>query len=157
MKLKNAYDDHNIASNETGLNCPEPTLTQQHDEHDANINNIVATYMKTGQLQGHNRPPLESDFEMITSMQDAMQLIIDARQAFMQQPAQVRSRFNNDPAAFVAFCSDDANKDEMLKMGLLSEEAMQKHKTEAEGRLALAAAEKAELERLRALHNAPKS
>ena len=36
----------------------------------------------------------------------------------MTMPADVRARFNNDPALFVDFCSDEANLDEMRKLGL---------------------------------------
>lgn len=124
-KLKNAYDDHSIASDETGLKCPEPTLTQQHDEHDANINNIVAMFLKTGELNTHSRPPLNTDFEGVNDFQDALNLIVEAKNAFMEQPAHVRARFNNDAAQFVDFCSNAENTAEMRKLGLLSKEAMQ--------------------------------
>lgn len=157
MKLKNTYDDHSIASRKTGLSCPDPTLTQQHDEHDANINNIVNTYMKTGEIQIHNKPPLTTDFEMITSVQDAMQLLVDARMAFMEQPANVRTRFNNDPAQFVEFCSNEDNRDDMRKMGLLSPEEEQRHKAIEEGKFRQAEANRVDAEAHRRAQEAPKS
>lgn len=151
MKLKNAYDDHSIASNATGLECKDPSKTQQHDEHDANINNIVATYMRTRTIEGHNKPPINSDFTMITSMQDAMQLIVDARESFMEQPAQVRAKFDNDPAKFVDFCSREENRDAMRQMGLLSEEEMARNQAKVAGMAALAEANRIDAERFRDL------
>lgn len=157
MKLKNTYDDHSIASDETGLECPEPTLTQQHDEHDSNINNIVATYMRTGELKTHNKPPLTEDFSMITSVQDAMDLLVEAKTAFMEQPANVRARFNNDPALFVEFCSDENNRDEMRKLGLLNDAEIARYNAELAGRAAIAEANQKDAEAYRKAQEGPKS
>lgn len=123
MKLKKSYDNFEPASDETGLDCQDPSLTQQHDEPGANINNIVNTYLRTGMVETHNLPPLQGDFSAAPDMQTAMNLGIEARLAFMEQPATVRKRFNNDPTEFVDFCSDPANMAEMNKLGLLNDEA----------------------------------
>ena len=135
MKLKSAYDNFDEESTASGLECKDESLTQQHDEADANINNIVRKYMQTGQIEQHKLPPLEGDFSNAPDMQTAMNLQLEAKQAFMEHPAEVRSRFNNDPAAFVAFCSDENNIEDMQKLGLLNEEANKR-------RVALAASEK---------------
>lgn len=127
MKLKASYDTFDEESDETGLYCPEESLTQQNQEADTNINNIVRRYTQTGELPVHTRPPLQEEFATVTTMQEAANLLIDAKHAFMEQPAAVRNRFNNDPAAFVEFCSNEENRDDMRKMGLMSDEEVNRH------------------------------
>lgn len=123
MKLKAAYDNFDEESNATGLKCADPSLTQQHDEPEANINNIVTRFLGTGTLETHRLPPLQGDFTEAPDMQTAMNLGIEARMAFMEQPAQIRSRFNNSAAEFVAFCSNPDNSEDMYRLGLLNDEA----------------------------------
>jgi phage internal scaffolding protein len=47
-----------------------------------------------------------------------------AQDSFLALPAKVRARFDNDPALFVDFASDEANRDELKALGLLREEAV---------------------------------
>jgi len=45
--------------------------------------------------------------------------IIEAQSLFDDLPSTLRTRFSNDPAAFLAYCQDDANRPEMEMLGLL--------------------------------------
>lgn len=111
------YDMHE-ASAETALVCPEETLTQQQFKDDADINILVERF-KLGYVPPQNaRMPLQGDFTGLTSFEDAMQQIRAAQETFNALPAKIRYRFHNDPAEFVAFCSDRDNLDEAVKMGL---------------------------------------
>lgn len=157
MKLKSAYDNFDEESTITGLECKDPTLTQQHDEPGANINNIVATYMKTGELPQRSMPPQVGDFTDAPDMQTALNLIVAAKDAFMEQPAEIRAKFHNDPSEFVEFCSNKENKEEMYKMGLLSNEATAAHKANLERLLREQQANQADAEAFRKAQNAPKS
>jgi phage internal scaffolding protein len=47
-----------------------------------------------------------------------------AQDSFLALPAKIRSRFGNDPALFVEFASDEANKDEMKALGLFRHETV---------------------------------
>jgi phage internal scaffolding protein len=38
---------------------------------------------------------------------------------FNDLPSSIRSRFGNDPAAFLDFVNDEGNADEMIKLGLI--------------------------------------
>lgn len=99
--------------------CKDESLTNQADAVDADINVIVKRYVRTGVLPVIERPPLDGDFsDSVTDYQSALALINRADDSFMSLSADVRKRFDNDPGAFVAFCSDPANLDEMRKMGL---------------------------------------
>lgn len=125
--LRTPYNyDTNQASDESGLHCKDKSLAQQHLAEETDINHIIETYTRTGILPTHNRPPLQGDFTTATSFQDALDLIVKAREAFQEQPAAVRARFGNDPAKFVEFCGDENNAEEMRKMGLMSDSYNQK-------------------------------
>jgi len=110
--------DTDKASLECGQRNDEPSLTIQSQKDDADINTIVRRFGLTGQLpQGVRVPALEGFVEAF-DYKSAMLAIIEADRSFMAMPAEVRSRFNNDPAAFVDFCADEANLDEMRRLGL---------------------------------------
>jgi hypothetical protein len=120
MKLRAGFGyDADAVSLETGLACPEDTLTQQHDKDEADINVLVRRFGITGELPQVTVTPVYSDFiEAVGDYHSAMNLIVQADQAFMELPAEVRLRFNNNAGAFVDFASDPDNLDEMREMGL---------------------------------------
>lgn len=145
--LRSTYNyDMNRAGDESGLKCEDPTKTQQHQAEETDINNIVNRYLKTGELPNRTIPPMQGDFTNAPNMQEAMDLVVRARVAFMEQPAEVRSRFENDPVKFVNFCSDEKNRDEMRKMGMWSPEANAAFKAEAEAKASEAEANKRDAE-----------
>lgn len=110
--------DPDMVSFETGLECLEPGRTQQHQAEEADINTIVRRFGVTGKLPENVRAPTYADFDEIVDFQSAQNAIIQARDSFMRMPAGIRARFDNDPGAFVDFCSDEANRDELVKLGL---------------------------------------
>lgn len=157
MKLKAAYDNFDAESDATGLECKDPSKAQQHEYDSTDINKIVARYTQTGELPQHNMPPLEEDFSEVTDMQTALNLIVEARMAFMEQPADVRAKFDNDPAKFVDFCSNDANYEDMRKMGLLNQEAVNRHIQEQNKLLQQAEKDRQDADAFRKGQNGPKS
>jgi len=52
--------------------------------------------------------------------QSAMELVAGAQSLFEEIPSNIRNRFQNDPALFLDFCSNEKNREEMAEMGLLS-------------------------------------
>lgn len=112
------YDADQVSA-ETGLECLDPTLAQQQFAEEADINTIVNRFGLTGELPTAVRMPTYADFEEAIDYHSAMNVIAAARESFMAMPAEVRLRFGNDPAAFVAFCSDEGNRAEAAKLGLL--------------------------------------
>lgn len=118
--LRTPYNyDRNKASDESGLHCPEPTKAQQQFKEETDINTIVERFGLTGQLPTDVRMPISGDFTGLSTYQDALNALNQARASFDTMPATVRARFNNDPAAFVAFCDDENNRDEARRLGLL--------------------------------------
>jgi phage internal scaffolding protein len=119
--LRTPYNyDTMEASDASGLSCPEPTLAQQHAKDETDINTIVRRFGLTGELPNNVRVPRYGDFTMVSDYQTAMNMVMEANEAFMQLPAEVRSRFNNDPGALVDFISDESNRAEAAKLGLVT-------------------------------------
>ena len=122
IRSANNYD-MDKASDAAGLACPEPTRTQQHFKEETDINTLLRRFKVTGHLPQGARAPTFADFDEIYDFHSATQALAEARDAFMQIPAEIRlERFANDPARFVAFCSKDENRDEMKKLGFLRDE-----------------------------------
>lgn len=124
--MRQAYGyDVKAASLEASIDCsvdvngdPCPSMARQAFRDECDINTIVRLFGLTGQLPDDVRAPVYADFEGIFDYQSALNAVIAAEDAFMSMPADVRSRFHNDPQAFVEFCSDDRNHEEARRMGL---------------------------------------
>ena len=117
------YDTDEV-SVQTGLACQDPSLAQQQFRDECDINNILERFNVTGQLPVMPLEPQFGDFSGISDYQTALNAVISAQDSFDQLPARLRERFANDPAAFVDFCLDESNRDEMKALGLLVDAAV---------------------------------
>ncbi|WNK12806.1 MAG: internal scaffolding protein [Microvirus sp.] len=126
-----AYDTNQVGD-ETGLDCKDQTLTQQHMKDECDINVLVKRFVVTGEIPTMTMPPMQGDFTDAPTYQDALNLMVAANQSFMQQPADIRARFDHDPGKFVNFCSDEKNRDELRRMGLWSPEASAAYELQAQ-------------------------
>lgn len=130
--------DTNAAGDESALECKDKTLAQQHMKDECDINVLVKRFVVTGEIPMLTLPPMQGDFSDAPTYQDALNLMVEAQRSFMQHPAEVRARFQNDPAQFVDFCSNEQNRDEMRRMGLFSPEANARFELEAQSAADLA-------------------
>jgi phage internal scaffolding protein len=118
--LRTPYNyDTNAASNGSGLHCEDATLTQQHFKDECDINNILRQFNITGQLPENTLSPRYGDFTGISDYQTALNQVIAAEDEFMRLPADLRARFENDPAQLIEFLENSDNKDEAIKLGLV--------------------------------------
>lgn len=118
--LRTPYNyDTMEASDASGLECPEPTLAQQNSKDECDINTIVRRFGLTGELPSNVRTPQYGDFIEATDYHTSLNAVRAADAAFMELPAHIRSRFNNDAGALVDFVSDDSNRAEAEKLGLV--------------------------------------
>lgn len=112
--------DRDAVSQETGTENKEPTMTQQQFKDDCDINTIMERYGVTGELPINVRQPLSEDFVEAFDFQSAQNALIEAKASFMEMPAKIRARFENDPAKFIAFFEDEANREEGERLGLIN-------------------------------------
>jgi len=118
--LRTPYNyDVDKVSDETGLLCPEPTLAQQNFKDECDINNIVRQFGLTGELPGQPLSPQYGDFTGVLDYHTAVNAVLAAQDQFMELPAQLRARFDNDPAKLIDFLDKQENREEATKLGLV--------------------------------------
>jgi phage internal scaffolding protein len=126
MRVKNPITyDRDKNSDNSKFVFTKPSRTKQSFRDECDINNILRQFNVTGQLPAGSVQPQYGDFSGITDYQSALNAVMAAQDSFLQLPAKVRSKFDNDPALFVDWASDEANRDEMKALGLLREETVQ--------------------------------
>lgn len=106
--------------NPAWIYCDEPSLTKQSEQQSTDVNIIVATFTKTGQL-----PAIPDGLYLdVTSMGDyrtALDQVRAANEFFMNLPASTRALFDNDAAAFLDACADPTREEELKKLGFQRE------------------------------------
>lgn len=96
----------------------EKSRTQQQFKDETDIKVIVKNFTRTGLAPMRTAVPLPGDFHEVFDFQSAQNLLVRAKQAFMELPSGTRKRFGHDPAEFVAFVANPENGDELVKLGL---------------------------------------
>lgn len=99
-----------------------PSKTKQGHKKECDINEIMAHYKKTGYLPVTGRQAFYADVSEMGDYRSALDNVIRADRAFGQLPAELRKRFDNDPAKFLDWCADPENRDEMVELGLVERE-----------------------------------
>lgn len=100
--------------------------THQSFAKDADINNIMAKYRKTGilvdpTLVNSARQPRFGDFSDIVDYASIVNRITQANADFMTLSAEVRAKFDNDVEKCLVFIADPKNLVEAVKLKLLPE------------------------------------
>lgn len=115
--------DNEVIHPFTGEISHPPSMTKQEFKDQCDINNIIKAFKITGQINhmsANAQLGMYADLPDPIDYQDAQNTIRQASESFASLPAKVRDRFENDPALFLAFLSDPANKDEAQALGLLN-------------------------------------
>lgn len=110
-----------LVNHKTGEVTIPPSRTKQSFLPECDINNIVKSYRVTGQFNHMRGNALQGVYEDLPDPQDfqtSLNIMQEASDSFASLPAQVRKRFDNDPAEFLAFMANPENQDEIIKMGL---------------------------------------
>ncbi len=101
----------------------EKSRTKQSFVKEANINYIMAKYLKTGQMNENavnRRNAVFADVSETGDYQECHATLETADRAFNTLSAEVRTRFNNDPAQLLDFCADSNNRDEAIALGIIT-------------------------------------
>lgn len=104
----------------------EPSLTQQQFREECDINNIIKIHSQTGVLPVSTKVGAFLDVSNVKDYQTSLHTVFEAQRAFDDLPSKIRSRFKNDPNQLLAFVEDEANHEEALQLGLLSNTAKSK-------------------------------
>lgn len=121
IKVRQPYTyDTDAASNESGLHCEDASLTQQHFAEETDINYILKQFNITGMLPTSPISPQYGDFSNINDYHSALNAVMAAEDEFDSLPAQIRARFDNEPAALIDFLGNEANRDEAIRLGLVN-------------------------------------
>lgn len=117
-RAHNGYDTEE-ASNASAITIEGLSMTAQEMAEDADINVLMKRYGLLGTFPTNPRVPMQGDFSDLTDFRGAIEAISKATDMFMEYPAALRARFDNDPGKFTEFCLQEENRDEMLKLGLI--------------------------------------
>lgn len=98
-----------------------PSQTQKQWKNDVDVNKIMARYKKTGQIT-HLRNAAEGAYLDLTEIPDLLTAKLQIQQAestFLQMPASLRQKFNNQPENLISYLSNPSNHEEAIHLGLM--------------------------------------
>lgn len=96
------------------------SLTVQSPTEEVDINKIVARALKGQSVPIMNGQPFYGDVSEFGDLQQSLIKVQEAEDLFMQYPADVREKFENDPVKMIEFLSNEKNRDEAEKLGLVN-------------------------------------
>lgn len=97
--------------------------TKQSFKDECDINMIMSRFQKTGVLDFANKNAPQFGDCTGVEFQAGMELVARARSMFNEMPSKLRNRFSNNPAEFLEFVQNPANREEARELGLLKPEA----------------------------------
>lgn len=124
MDFYTAFTKHTT----TGIKIAGESMTLQQYKNDCDINTILrkvemgidptpACVLRMHQNQA--RMPLYGDFSELGDYQHAQDVTNEARRQFMALPAELRSRFGDDPAQLIFWLQNPDNRQEAERFGLI--------------------------------------
>lgn len=95
------------------------TMTKQADRDEADINQIIKRFEKTGMLTVNQREAFFGDVSGLTDYKTALDTVNEANNLFKGMSAEIRTRFDNDPALMIQFLDNEDNYEEAVKLGMV--------------------------------------
>ena len=125
VKPRLDYRDDLSTDVDCSLVCEDASLTKQSEAAACDVNNIVKHWIQSGgAMDLSQRVGQFLDVSAVPDFRSCQQFLIDAENMFLSIPADVRARFNNDPAVFLDFVQNPANSDELVKLGLATAKSL---------------------------------
>lgn len=104
-----------------GVDASKDGMTKQSAKDECDINKIVAKANKQGFVESLNtREPMYIDTTVIPDYQSALNIVLQAQDAFDALPSDVREEFDNDPARMIKFLGDSKNDARAIELGLIN-------------------------------------
>lgn len=98
------------------------SLTEQHHLPELDINAIAESALRTGVLGDPHKHYTFGRYADVSDVDSFLEMQIKSREgeeSFMALPSKIRDRFQNSPQMLLEFLSDDKNRPEAEKLGLL--------------------------------------
>lgn len=98
----------------------EPSMTIQAPAVDCDINVLMDRMGVTNaRIPAVDISSDVFDYSDVPDLRTVLDRVRAAEDAFAEMPARIRSRFNNDPVAFLEFMQTDGNQDEAVALGIV--------------------------------------
>lgn len=99
----------------------QPSKTEQAHKSDCDIQTILKKYQQHGVIQhNHSIQGTYGDYINAPDFTEAQNLIAEAKSMFETVPARIRADFDNDPAKFLEFTQNEANRERMIEYGFIA-------------------------------------
>jgi len=112
-----------VTRNRVIVDCSGDKIrTKQSFKKEADINHIMARYVKTGLMNMDALKLREENFIDVSQMgdfQQAQEQLKNAEKAFMTLAVNVRTKFENNPAQLLDFLSKEENREEAQELGII--------------------------------------
>lgn len=118
--VKEIFDKNGVfVRRDVSFVCEGPSMTKQSEADACDINKIMKQYERTGYLPPADNLGFYADVSDVPSYQAALAVVEKAEAVFMSLPGDFRAKLDNDPAKYLAWVADPANRDEMIKLGMI--------------------------------------
>lgn len=98
------------------IDCSEGGRVKPSFKEDTDVNEIMRKYQRTGTIEHiTQKTPMYGDFSQITDYKTASDLVLTAKSAFMELPADLRSSFGHDPQNLLTFLEDGGDIEDHLE------------------------------------------
>ena len=115
MKIRKAYDKHE----RQGFQTTGESLTQQHFANEADVKTIIKKHDRTGIISHVARGVAQyGDYSEVNEYREALDMVNNANNSFMELPSEIRAMFENDAGSFFEFATNPANDEKMVELGL---------------------------------------
>lgn len=108
--------DVEAASSECAIGPGGPSLTVQSMSEETDLNIMLTRFGVIPKMPDNVRLPTYGDFSGVDDYASAMQAILDAQENFLELPADVRARFENNPQKLLDFVCVPENREEVKKI-----------------------------------------
>ncbi len=105
-------------NNPTDAQVVGETRVKQSFKDELDFRAIAQRYIQSGE-ELPERPHMYGDFSESVSFQDSQYRVAAAKSDFMELPARIRTRFENDVGNLLDFMADPANEAEAAELGLI--------------------------------------
>lgn len=118
MKFTTQYSYNRGIGFQFATHNDEPSMTQQSDKDDCDINIIMKKFGHTGSFPQRTDQPEYGDYLEADDYRTGLDRINAANEMFMELDPTIRKEFENDAAKFLEFVHNPENIDKMIEMGL---------------------------------------